>query len=180
MHLPIPLQWHHNGRDSISNHQPHDCLLNHLLRRTTKKTSKLRFTGLCAGEFTGDQWIRRTNGQLCGKCFHLMTSSCLLICPHQWFTVITQESLDLLSERILFPWSGMISEIQYTLMLAQVVDYGLHNELTVTYWRVAAVLHKESSKRILIYKPYHAVPYSTLQQKNEYLLTFRWVKARNM
>ena len=21
-------------------------------------------------------WIRRTNGQLCGKCFHLMTSSC--------------------------------------------------------------------------------------------------------
>ena len=23
-----PLQWRHNGRDSVSNHQPHDCLLN--------------------------------------------------------------------------------------------------------------------------------------------------------
>ena len=27
------------------------------------------------GEFTGDRWIPRTNGQLRGKCFHLMTSS---------------------------------------------------------------------------------------------------------
>ena len=27
------------------------------------------------GEFTGDQWIPRTKRQLCGKCFHLMTSS---------------------------------------------------------------------------------------------------------
>ena len=31
---------------------------------------------LC-GKFTGDWWIPRTNGQLRGKCFHLMTSSCL-------------------------------------------------------------------------------------------------------
>ena len=23
-----PLQWRHNGRGSVSNHQPHDCLLN--------------------------------------------------------------------------------------------------------------------------------------------------------
>ena len=23
-----PLQWHHNGHDGVSNHQPHDCLLN--------------------------------------------------------------------------------------------------------------------------------------------------------
>ena len=30
---------------------------------------------LC-GEFTGDRWIPRTNGQLRGKCFHLMTSLC--------------------------------------------------------------------------------------------------------
>ena len=27
-------------------------------------------------EFTGDRWIPHTNGQLRGKCFHLMTSSC--------------------------------------------------------------------------------------------------------
>ena len=43
------LQWCHNGRDDASNHQPHDCLLNRLFRRRSKKTSKLRVTGLCAG-----------------------------------------------------------------------------------------------------------------------------------
>ena len=39
----------HNGRDSVSNHQPYDCLLNHLFRRWSKKTSKLRIPGLCVG-----------------------------------------------------------------------------------------------------------------------------------
>ena len=34
---------------------PHHCLLNRLFRRRSKKTSKLRVTGLC-GEFTGDRW----------------------------------------------------------------------------------------------------------------------------
>ena len=42
-------QWRHNGRDSVSNHQPHHCLLNGLFRRRWKKTSKLRVTGLWAG-----------------------------------------------------------------------------------------------------------------------------------
>ena len=48
-----PLQWFHNGRDSVSNHQPPDCLLNRLFRRRSKKTSKLRVTGLCAGDSPG-------------------------------------------------------------------------------------------------------------------------------
>ena len=39
----------HNGRDGVSNHQPHDCLLNRSFRRRSKKTSKFRVTGLCAG-----------------------------------------------------------------------------------------------------------------------------------
>ena len=43
------LQWRHNGRDSVSNHQPHDCLLNRLFRPRSKKTSKFRVTGLRAG-----------------------------------------------------------------------------------------------------------------------------------
>ena len=46
----IPLQWRHNGHNGISNHQLHDCLLNRLFRRRSKKTSKLRVTGLCAGK----------------------------------------------------------------------------------------------------------------------------------
>ena len=42
-----PLQWRLNERDGVSNHQPHDCLLNRLFRHRSKKASKLRVTGLC-------------------------------------------------------------------------------------------------------------------------------------
>ena len=45
--MDITLQWRHNGRDGVSNHEPHDCLLNRLFRRRSKKTSTIRFTGLC-------------------------------------------------------------------------------------------------------------------------------------
>ena len=40
----ISLQWRHNERDGVSNHQPHDCLLIRLFRRRSKKTPKLRVT----------------------------------------------------------------------------------------------------------------------------------------
>ena len=43
------LHWRHNENDGISNHQPHDCLLKRLFKRISKKTSKLRVTGLCVG-----------------------------------------------------------------------------------------------------------------------------------
>ena len=43
------LEWRHNERDGILNHQPYECLLNHLFRHRSKKTSNLRVTGLCAG-----------------------------------------------------------------------------------------------------------------------------------
>ena len=39
----VPLQRRHNGHDGVSNHQPHDCLLN-------------RFVS----EFIGDRWIPHT------------------------------------------------------------------------------------------------------------------------
>ena len=48
-HQIMALQWRHNGCDGVSNHQPHDCLLNRLFRPKSKKTSKLRVTGLCVG-----------------------------------------------------------------------------------------------------------------------------------
>ena len=49
----MTLHLRHNGRDNASNHQPHDCLLNRLFRRRSKKTSKLRVTGLCVGNTPG-------------------------------------------------------------------------------------------------------------------------------
>ena len=43
------LQWRHDGRDCVSNHEPHDCLPNRSFRCWSKKPSKPRLTGLCAG-----------------------------------------------------------------------------------------------------------------------------------
>ena len=47
------LQWRHNGHDSVSNHQPRDCLLKRVFIRRSKKTLKLRVTGLCVGNSPG-------------------------------------------------------------------------------------------------------------------------------
>ena len=47
------LQWRPNGLDVVSNHQPHYCLLSRLFGRRSKKTSKLRVTGLCAWNSQG-------------------------------------------------------------------------------------------------------------------------------
>ena len=83
--------WRHNGRDGVSNHQPHDCLINRLFRRRSKNTSKFRFTGLCAGNSprTGEfphKW------PVSRKMFPLMTSSwnnwyaCVFECVDGIFT----------------------------------------------------------------------------------------------
>ena len=34
--VTLALRWRHNGRDCVSNHQPHDCLLNRLFGRRSK------------------------------------------------------------------------------------------------------------------------------------------------
>ena len=49
----ITLRWRHNDHDGVSNHQPRGCLLNRWFTRRSKKTSKLRVTGLCAGNSPG-------------------------------------------------------------------------------------------------------------------------------
>ena len=68
------LPWRHNGHDGVSNHQPRHCLFNRLFRRRSKKTSKLRVTGLCAGNspVTGEFPAQIASNR---KFFHLMTSS---------------------------------------------------------------------------------------------------------
>ena len=49
----LSLRWRHSGRDCVSNHQSRECLLSCLIRRRSKKTLKLRVTGLCAGNSPG-------------------------------------------------------------------------------------------------------------------------------
>ena len=41
------------GAMASQNHQPYDCLLNRLFGLRSKKTSKFRLTGLCAGNSPG-------------------------------------------------------------------------------------------------------------------------------
>ena len=45
----VALQWLHNEHDGVSNYEHLDCLLTCLFRHISKKTSKLRATGLCDG-----------------------------------------------------------------------------------------------------------------------------------
>ena len=47
--VEVPLQWRRNERDGVSNHRRLDCLLIRLIRRRSRKTSKLRVNGLCKG-----------------------------------------------------------------------------------------------------------------------------------
>ena len=47
------LQWRHNKCDGVSNHRRLDCLPNRLFGCRSKKTSKLRVTGLCEGNSPG-------------------------------------------------------------------------------------------------------------------------------
>ena len=58
----ISLRWRHNELDGVSDHQPHDCLLNRLFRQIKENIKAPRYWPLC-GEFTGDRWIPRTKGQ---------------------------------------------------------------------------------------------------------------------
>ena len=57
------LQWRHYERHGVSNHQRLDCLLRSLFRHRSKKTSKLRVTGLCEGNssVTGEVPIARAS-----------------------------------------------------------------------------------------------------------------------
>ena len=84
------LQWRHNEHDGVSNHQPHDCLLNRLLpfiyrrlfRRRSKKAPKLRVTGLCVGnspvigEFPAQMGSNAENVSIWWR-HHVLTHLCI-------------------------------------------------------------------------------------------------------
>ena len=72
---PCTLRWRHNGCDRVSNHPPHHCLLNRLFRGRSKKTPKLRVTGLCAGNSPETCEFPAQMASNAEKSFHLMTSS---------------------------------------------------------------------------------------------------------
>ena len=48
--VAFSLQWRHNEHDDVSNHQPHEFILNCLSRRRSKKISNIRVICLCEGK----------------------------------------------------------------------------------------------------------------------------------
>ena len=78
----VSLLWRLNGCGGLSNHQPHDCLLSRLFRHISKKTSKLRVTGLCegnspgTGEFPPQRASNAENDSIWWR--HLVMGSCQL------------------------------------------------------------------------------------------------------
>ena len=91
----IALQWRHNGRHCISNHQHHDCLLKRLFRRRSNKTSKLRVTGLRAGNspVTGEFPVQMTNNAENVSIWWRQYGICFIwhgFCYYDWFDVYLQ------------------------------------------------------------------------------------------
>ena len=70
------LQWRHNEHNGVSNHQPRDCLFNRLFRHRSKRISKLRVVGLCAGNSPVTCEFPELMASNAENSFHLMTSSC--------------------------------------------------------------------------------------------------------
>ena len=97
----ISLRWRHNELDGVSDHQPHDCLLNRLFRRRSKKTSKLRVTGLCArnspgtGEFPVQKASNAENVSIWWR-HHVMRFYRLTLRVPGYITLTT----------LIWPWSG--------------------------------------------------------------------------
>ena len=73
--LLLSLHWRHNDHDAVLNHQPHGCLLNLYSDADQRKHQSSASLAFVWG-IHRDRWIPRTKGQLRGKFFHLMTSSC--------------------------------------------------------------------------------------------------------
>ena len=97
---------------------------------------------LC-GEFTGNRWIPRTNGQLRGKCFHLMTSS--------WYIHISDSDIEHIK-------CLSISLIGTLLALGQSYDFPSASEITlkdVSKWIISIQLERQHNYG----KPY-AYPWS--------------------
>ena len=104
--LLCTIKLRHNERDGISNHQPHGCLLKRLFRRRSRKTSKLRVTGLFAGNspVTGEFPHK---GPVTRKMFPFDD-----VIMHNWLLTWEGDTSDIWMTDHLIPFSFWLSEIR--------------------------------------------------------------------
>ena len=129
-HFFRSLQWHHDGRDGVSNHQPPDCLLTRLFRHRSTKTLKLRVTGLCwgnslvTGGFPAEMasnaekvsiwWRHHVSKRRCHRALvSLQCTSVLYISAQVWncdmrYKIITWNNLDVFVNEITGGWSSVM------------------------------------------------------------------------
>ena len=99
------LQWCYKEHDGVLNHQPHNCFLNRLFSHRSKKTSKLRVTGLYSGEFTGEFPTQRaSNAENFSSWPHWLPVASWGVCceyragsrfaPSQWETLLCNDVSD--------------------------------------------------------------------------------------
>ena len=137
----LSLQWRHNGRDGVSNHQPHDCLLHRLFRHRSKKTSKLHVTGLCMGNSPHQ-------GPVMQKCFHLMASSWL---NYGWIVLLEIRIKDI---QDVFSFQGNVF-----------ASPGLNCQI----WITTMTLHGWLSTRIVIPLLSHCSCWSLMQSHGQHV-----------
>ena len=110
--------WRHNGCDGVSNHQPRHCLLNHLFRRRSNKTTKPRVIGLYAGNspVTGEfptQMASNTKNDSIWWRHHVINwrrSSYIAVCAYQLIYCCCTSSPDIRAQ--------LIPEIMHTVSAA--------------------------------------------------------------
>ena len=110
----------HNGRDGVSNHQPHECLLKRLFRRRWKKTPKLRVTDLCVG-----------NSPVTGEFPAQMTSNAEIVCIWWRHHVSLARSL---SSCCAQPITGQFSSATPNFTYLARGPYGMESTPSVLIW----------------------------------------------
>ena len=154
--VKVALQWRHNGHGSISNHQLHDCLLNRLFRRRSKKTSKLRVTGLCAvnspgtGEFPAQMVSNLEKVSIWWRHQEVSQSNVTMLLPQIHST--TEELYTRFALCCLWLWFGKGRFYPYSL--------GLHHR----HWNSICHFKQSATKRfiILVYILNYFSPFSEL------------------
>ena len=80
------LRWRHKGLDSVS-------ITSLTIVYLTVYQTQIKENIKAPRHWPLDRWIPRTNGLLCGKCFHLMTSSCVHRIDRRCIHILYQISL---------------------------------------------------------------------------------------
>ena len=130
------LQWRHNGLDGVSKHQPYHCLLSRLFGRSSKKTSKLCVTGLCAGNSPGTGEFPTQMASNAGNVSiwwrHHATMGCLL-----WFVL---ENGKCYNGSALY----IVQGTKYTRILVQQLMQTIIDEniKTLHYWAFLTKIHR--------------------------------------